>query len=99
MKVGAERREALREALERSGAERREAKGSGELWRYALDGAQVTLWRTGTVRVQGKGEYLPVLQRLVEEFALPDSVAETQIPVDLPRDAPWAGVDESGKGD
>ncbi len=53
MKVGAERQEALREALERSGAERREAKGSGEQWRYALDGASVTLWRTGTVRVQG----------------------------------------------
>jgi ribonuclease HIII len=99
MKVGAERREALREALERSGAERRESKGSGELWRYTLDGAHVTLWRTGTVRVSGKGEYLDVVQRLVEEFALPDEVAETQIPADLPRDAPWAGVDESGKGD
>jgi ribonuclease HIII len=99
LKVGAERREALREALERSGAERRESKGSGELWRYALDGAQVTLWRTGTVRVQGKGEYLDVLQRLVEEFALPDTVVETQLPADLPRDTAWAGVDESGKGD
>jgi ribonuclease HIII len=99
VKVGAERRDALREALERSGAERRESKGSGELWRYALDGVQVTLWRTGTVRVQGKGEGLEVLQRLVEEFALPDTVAETQIPADLPRDAAWAGVDESGKGD
>jgi ribonuclease HIII len=99
VKVGAERQEALREALERSGAERREAKGSGEVWRYALDGAQVTLWRTGTVRVAGKGEYLEVLRRLVEEFALPDSVAATQLPADLPRDAAWAGVDESGKGD
>lgn len=99
MKVGAERREALREALEKSGAERRESKGSGELWRYTLDGAHVTLWRTGTVKVSGKGEYLDVIQRLVEEFALPDKVAETQIPADLSRDAPWAGVDESGKGD
>ena len=99
MKVGAERREALREALERSGAERREAKGSGELWRYTLDGAHVTLWRTGTVRVSGKGEYLAVVERLVEEFALPDTVAETQLPPDLPRDTAWAGVDESGKGD
>jgi ribonuclease HIII len=98
VKVGAERREALREALERSGAERREAKGSGELWRYALDGAQVTLWRTGTVRVQGKGEGLELLQRLVEEFAVPDQVA-AELPPDLPRDAPWAGADESGKGD
>jgi ribonuclease HIII len=99
VKVGAERREALREALERSGAERREAKGSGEVWRYALDGATVTLWRTGTVRVTGKGERLEVLRRLVEEFALPDAVAESRLPPDLPRDAPWAGVDESGKGD
>jgi ribonuclease HIII len=98
MKVGAERREALREALERSGAERREAKGSGELWRYALDGAQVTLWRTGTVRVQGKGEGLELLQRLVDEFAVPDRAA-AQLPADLPKDAPWAGADESGKGD
>ena len=98
MKVGAERREALREALERSGAERRESKGSGELWRYVLDGAQVTLWRTGTVRVQGKGEGLEPLQRLVEEFAVPDQVA-AKLPPDLPKDAPWAGADESGKGD
>ena len=98
MKVGAERREALREALERSGAERREAKGSGELWRYVLDGAQVTLWRTGTVRVQGKGEGLGLLQRLVEEFAVPESAA-AKLPPGLPRDAPWAGADESGKGD
>jgi ribonuclease HIII len=98
VKVGAERREALREALERSGAERREAKGSGELWRYALDGAQVTLWRTGTVRVQGKGEGLGLLQRLVEEFAVPEQAA-VKLPPDLPKDAPWAGADESGKGD
>ena len=96
MKVGAERREALREALERSGAERREAKGSGEVWRFDLDGAQVTLWRTGTVRVQGKGEGLAPLTRLVEEFAVPDTAP---VPLDLPRDTAWAGADESGKGD
>jgi ribonuclease HIII len=94
--AGAERQEALRQALERSGAERREAKGSGEVWRYDLDGASVTLWRTGTVRVQGKGESLAVLQRLVDEFAVPEKAA---LPVDLPRDQPWAGADESGKGD
>ena len=96
MKVGAERREALREALERSGAETRDAKGSGEVWRYALDGAQVTLWRTGTVRVQGKGEGLGLLERLVGEFAVPD---KGPVPLDLPRDTAWAGADESGKGD
>jgi ribonuclease HIII len=51
------------------------------------------------VRVQGKGSpSLELLQRLVGEFALPDAVAAA-LPVDLPRDAPWAGVDESGKGD
>ena len=101
MKVGGERQEALRQALERSGAERREAKGSGELWRYALDGASVTLWRTGTVRVQGKGEMLDVAARLVAEHAVPEKAGSAAGPpgVDLPRDRPWAGVDESGKGD
>jgi ribonuclease HIII len=106
VKVGAERREGLRLALERSGAQRREAKGSGEVWRYELDGAHVTLWRTGTVRVQGKGEGAGPLGRLVEEFAVPDAATvpgqgggRSAVPLDLPRDAPWAGVDESGKGD
>ena len=99
MKVsGGERQEALREALERSGAERREAKGTGEVWRYELEGAGVTLWRTGTIRVHGKGEHLEVLQRLVGDFAVPDSEA-VKLPIDLPRDQPWMGVDESGKGD
>jgi ribonuclease HIII len=98
VKVGAERQAALREALERSGAEAREAKGTAEVWRYALDGATVTLWSTGTVRVTGKktAEGLDVVTRLVEEFAVPESAP---IPVDLPRDAPWCGIDESGKGD
>ena len=96
--AGAERQEALREALERSGAVRREARGSGELWRYELDGASVTLWRTGTCRVQGKGEGVALLERLVDEFAVPGD-AVPGLPKDLPRDRPWAGVDESGKGD
>ena len=103
MKVGAERQEALRRALERSGAERREAKGSGEVWRYVLDGAGVTLWRTGTVRVQGKGEMVGVLQQLVAGFAVPGGAttgpASTADGPALPRDRPWIGVDESGKGD
>lgn len=97
MKVGAERREALREALERSGAERHEAKGTSEAWRYKLDGATITLWTTGTVRVTGKqGDELDLATRLVEEFAVPESAP---IPIDLPRDTPWCGIDESGKGD
>jgi ribonuclease HIII len=102
VKVGADRQAALRDALERSGAEAREAKGSGELWRYAIDGVTVTLWRTGTVRVQGKGESLGVLQQLVEQHAVPGGEpgrAAAPAGVDLPRDRPWAGVDESGKGD
>jgi ribonuclease HIII len=72
------------------------------VWRYALDGATVTLWRTGTCRVQGKGESLDVLRRLVEEFAVPEVAEAPQAEgprADLPRDRPWAGVDESGKGD
>ena len=97
MKVGAERQEALRQALERSGAEPREVKGTGEVWRYDLEGAGVTLWRTGTVRVHGKGEYHEVLSRLVDQFVVPAQAPK--LPIDLPRDAPWAGVDESGKGD
>lgn len=100
--AGPDRQDALRQALERSGAERREAKGSGEVWRYALDSATVTLWRTGTCRVQGKGESLDVLRRLVEEFSVPEVAEAPQAErpgADLPRDRPWAGVDESGKGD
>jgi ribonuclease HIII len=50
------------------------------------------------VRVQGKGDSLELLQQLVEEFAVPDQAA-AKLPPDLPRDAPWAGADESGKGD
>ena len=88
--------DALRVAVEQAGAVEREAKGSGELWRYELDGATVTVWRTGTARVQGKGEGRHVLEKLVAEVAEPERPA---FPVDLPRDRPWAGVDESGKGD
>ena len=96
MKVAPARRDALRAALEQAGATAREARGSGELWRLELDGATVTLWQTGTVRVQGKGEGREVLERLVAEVADP---GQPVAPVDLPRDRPWVGVDESGKGD
>jgi ribonuclease HIII len=87
--------DALRDAVVQAGGTRREAKGSGELFRYELDGATVTVWRTGTARVQGKGEGREVLQKLVADLA-DDPPA---LPVDLARDRPWAGVDESGKGD
>ena len=68
---GAERQAALASELERSGAIRDEVKGSGEVWRYRMDGASVTLWRTGTCRVQGKGEMLDVLTALVASHAVP----------------------------
>jgi ribonuclease HIII len=84
----------LRAAVVQAGGVEREARGSGELYRYELDGATVTVWRTGTARVQGKGEGRAVLERLVAEVA-----ERPALPVDLPRDRPWAGVDESGKGD
>ncbi len=109
MKVPADRRDALRAAVEQAGGVAREATGSGELWRYELDGATVTLWRTGTCRVAGKGEGREVLERLVAEVAAapatepPPPRASGHAPTgalgELPRDRAWAGVDESGKGD
>jgi ribonuclease HIII len=109
VKVPADRRAALRAAVEQAGGEAREAKGSGEVWRYELDGAWVTLWRTGTSHVQGKGEGREVLERLVAEVADAPAVeppppraagyAPTGALADLARDRAWAGVDESGKGD
>jgi ribonuclease HIII len=87
--------DALRAAVEQAGGVEREAKGSGELFRYELGGATVTVWRTRTARVAGKGEGREVLEKLVAELA----DAPPALPVDLPRDRPWVGVDESGKGD
>ena len=51
MKVGAERQEARREALERSGAERRESKGSGELWRFGAPSAKPTSHRSSSMTI------------------------------------------------
>jgi ribonuclease HIII len=48
--------------------------------------------------VQGKGEGKPLLEALVGDVAVP----ERPVPppgVELARDRPWAGLDESGKGD
>ena len=95
MKVAPDRRDTLRAALEQALAVPLPARGSGEVFRYELDGATVTLWQTGTVRVQGKGEGREPLEKLVADLA----EAPPAPPVDLPRDRPWAGVDESGKGD
>lgn len=102
---GAERQAALASELERSGAVRDGVTGSGEVWRYRMDGASVTLWRTGTCRVQGKGEMLDVLTALVASHAVPvagappESVSHPTRPGDLPPGVPWVGCDESGKGD
>lgn len=109
MKLGPERRRALQDALERAGAERREAKGAGEEWRYALDGGVVTAWRTGTVAVAGKADARGRAEELVASFGgdVPAEPASGtgprggygEVPTDLPPDVAWAGVDESGKGD
>ncbi|HEV3000468.1 MAG TPA: ribonuclease HIII [Solirubrobacteraceae bacterium] len=98
MKVPPARRDALRAAIEQAGAVPREARGSGELWRYELDGATVTLWSTGTCRVQGKGEGREVLERVVAEVAGAAAVAPDEArradraatPLHLPRDDPSA---------
>jgi ribonuclease HIII len=101
--TGTDRQAVLAQLLEDSGAERAEARGSGEVWRYRAGGASVTLWRTGTVRVQGKGEHLEELLALVREHAVQaggdPATPVSGMPVDLPRDRPWIGCDESGKGD
>jgi ribonuclease HIII len=95
---------ALRAALETAGAQPREAKGDGEVLRYDLvrdDGrAQVTLWRTGTCHVTGSGTALAELRAVVDDLAegAPPPTAAA-VPLDLPRNVPWAGADESGKGD
>lgn len=109
MKLGPERRRALQDALESAGAERREGKGAGEEWRYALDGGVVTAWRPGTVAVAGKADARGRAEELVAAFggdALGEPSSGTgprggygEMPTDLPPDVAWAGVDESGKGD
>ena len=97
MKVPAERRDELREAIEAAGATAREARGTGEVWRYQLGDASVTLWRTGTVRVDGKDR--EALRDVVEQYAVA-APAEGDQRVPPPTGGqPWIGVDESGKGD
>ena len=85
--------DALLAALVQAGAVERAARGSGKLFRYELDGATVTVWTTGTARVQGKGEGREILTKLVAD------IAREELPIELDRTRPWAGVDESGKGD
>lgn len=113
-KVMAERRrEALRHALEETGAVAQDAKGQSEQWRHVLQRpgakAQLTQWTTGTLMLQGDGAAFDELAELVERqlAGLANATADAGAPAkattrsvpDLPRDVPWAGTDESGKGD
>jgi ribonuclease HIII len=109
------RQERLREGLEREGAEAREVKGNGELWRYALrrksSDAQVTMWTSGKGYLQGKApafdEVLALLGAAQEGLANVDVTAKPKSrgpaggsnPTELPEEGPWIGTDESGKGD
>ncbi|MFL5901781.1 MAG: ribonuclease HIII [Solirubrobacterales bacterium] len=111
--VAERRRESLREALEVAGADPRPAKGASEQWRFTLQRpgsrAQVTLWRTGTLMLQGEGGAFDHLAELIaaevadlanaQGVSLAGSGGVDDVLAELPRDVPWAGTDESGKGD
>ncbi len=104
------RREAVEKSLQVAGAQAQEAKGQAEQWRYQLrrpgSKAQLTLWTTGTLMLQGDGgafdEALGILERELEGLANLSVASKPNKQPDLsslPRDVPWAGTDESGKGD
>lgn len=104
------RRDSLEKALQATGAQAQEAKGQSEQWRYLLQRpatkAQLTQWTTGTLMLQGEGdafdEVLKVVERELTGLANisvePKKSREPDLS-SLPRDVPWAGTDESGKGD
>ncbi len=109
------RQQRLREALEREDAQEREAKGNGELFRYVLrrksSKAMITFWTTGRGRITGTApaydEALAVLGSAQEGLANLDAVPKPKSPGPaggsdpsaLPKEGPWIGTDESGKGD
>ncbi|MGO9956260.1 MAG: ribonuclease HIII [Solirubrobacteraceae bacterium] len=109
------RQQRLREALERQDAQEREAKGNGELFRYVLrrksSKAMITFWTTGRGRITGTApaydEALAVLGSAQEGLANVDAVPKPKSrgpaggsdPSALPKEGPWIGTDESGKGD
>lgn len=105
------RRAALTKALDVAGAEPQANNGQSEEWRYLLQRpgsqAQATLWATGTLRAQGEGEAFDQLVAVIERELsdLPNAkVSEpgqstAAVLESLSRDLPWAGTDESGKGD
>lgn len=110
MLADAWRKDRLREGLEREGAQAREAKGNGELWRYALrrksSEALVTMWTSGKGRLTGKApafdEVLTLLVSAQEGLANVDVVAKPKArgpaggsnPAELPAEGPWIGTDE-----
>jgi ribonuclease HIII len=109
------RQQRLREGLEQEGAEAREVKGNGELFRYALrrksSDAQVTLWTSGKGYLTGKApafdEVVELISRAQQGLANVEVEAKPKTrgpaggssPTELPKDGPWIGTDESGKGD
>lgn len=104
------RRDSLEKALLAIGAQSQEAKGQSEQWRYLLQRpvtkAQLTQWSTGTLMLQGEGEAFDEALQVVErELAGLANVSVERKKANepdlssLPRDVPWAGTDESGKGD
>ncbi len=103
------RREALEKSLLTAGAQAQEAKGQSEQWRYLLQRpgskAQLTQWTNGTLVLQGEGgafdESLEIVKRELDGLANVQAASKPKEPdlSSLPRDVPWAGTDESGKGD
>ncbi len=109
------RQQRLREALEREDAQEREAKGNGELFRYVLrrksSKAMITVWTTGKGRVTGSApahdEVLALVGKAQGGLANVEAVPKLKSrgpaggsdPAALPKEGPWIGTDESGKGD
>ncbi len=103
------RREALEKALLTAGAQAQDAKGQSEQWRYLLgrpgSKAQLTQWTNGTLMLQGEGgafdESLEIVEGELEGLANVQTAPKPKEPdlSSLSRDVPWAGTDESGKGD
>ena len=106
------RRARIRQALDAAGAEPKDASGASEQWRVSVvrnDGkAIVTQWTTGKLMIQGEGAAYDdaeaaVRSELRDLANVPDrpkpAPTAASIIAELPRDVPWAGTDESGKGD
>jgi ribonuclease HIII len=109
------RQDRLRDDLEREGAQRRDANGTGELWRFAMrrksSQAQLTLWSSGKGRLTGSApaydEILALVGGAQEGLANVQAAPKPKTrgpkgsssPAELPKQGSWIGTDESGKGD